>query len=92
MTTEDYENYMKRALKAIIEAVPKGRVHHSLPIVMQARRIYINEHAILGDTTHNAKLYSIWLEACILLGVSRLYINDEAKFKELTQRTLAGEY
>ena len=92
MTQEEYENHCTDALRTMIEAVPKGRIHHSLPIVMDARKGYIEKNSIIGDKYYNAKLYSIWLEMCVLLGLSRLYINDENKFKLLVQKTLSGEY
>lgn len=92
MTEHERDTICSSALKLLIEAVPKGRIHHSLPIVMEVRREFIEKHAVDGDRHYNAKLYSIWLEMCVLLGLSRLYINDENKFKQLVQKTLSGGY
>lgn len=92
MTDKEYADMCSDALKTMIDSVPKGRIHHSLPIVMDARKGFIEKNSIVGDKYYNAKLYSVWLEMCVLLGLSRLYINDENKFKLLVQKTLSGEY
>lgn len=92
MTEQEHDAICSSALNCLIDVVPKGRIHHSLPIVMDARKGFIEQHSIIGDKYYNAKLYSIWLEMCVLLGLSRLYINDENKFKLLVQKTLSGEY